>query len=134
MFLPICEIYPKEIQLPKCAQILLQPFLSYAQFVKYIQRKLFLPICEIYPKEYSWQNVPKFVRSHICPMYKTHLNLLSLIWQNIWQNVPKFVRSHICPMRGVPQTLTLRIPLKLQPKPRILGFFDRRGDHWYTCS
>jgi len=27
-------------------------------------------------------------------------------------------------MRGVPQTPTLRIPLKLQPKPRVLGFFD----------
>ena len=27
-------------------------------------------------------------------------------------------------MRGVPQTPTLRIPLKLQPKPQVLGFFD----------
>ena len=27
-------------------------------------------------------------------------------------------------MRGVPQTPTLRIPWKLQPKPRVLGFFD----------
>ena len=32
--------------------------------------------------------------------------------------------SHICPIRGVPHTPTLRIPLKLQPKPRVLGFFD----------
>ena len=35
-----------------------------------------------------------------------------------------FDYSHFCPMRGVPQTPTLRIPLKLQPKPRVLGFFD----------
>ena len=35
-----------------------------------------------------------------------------------------FDYSHICPIRGVPHTPTLRIPLKLQPKPRVLGFFD----------
>ena len=27
-------------------------------------------------------------------------------------------------MRGVSHTRTLRIPLKIQPKPRTLGFFD----------
>ena len=32
--------------------------------------------------------------------------------------------SSICAYRGVPHTPTLRIPLKLQPKPRVLGFFD----------
>ena len=54
------------------------------------------------------QNVPKFDGRHFCPS----------------QNVPKFDGRHFCPMRGVPQTPTLRIPLKLQPKPRVLGFFD----------
>ena len=32
--------------------------------------------------------------------------------------------SHFSLKRGVPQTPTLRIPLKLQSKPRVLGFFD----------
>ena len=36
----------------------------------------------------------------------------------------KIADSHICAYRGVPHTPTLRIPLKLQPKPRDLGFFD----------
>ena len=65
----------------------------------------------------------------------TPLNLLSLICQNVLQNTFKssifkltflliFDSSSICAYRGVPHTPTLRIPLKLQPKPRVLGFFD----------
>ena len=40
------------------------------------------------------------------------------------ENLTIFDYGHFCPKRGVPQTPTLRIPLKLQPKPQVLGFFD----------
>ena len=69
--------------------------LIYEIYPKEIIKLMFLPIWEIYPKEISRQNVPKFDRSHFCPM------------------------------RVVPHTPTLRIPLKLQSKPRVLVFFDK---------
>ena len=51
--------------------------------------------------------------------------LLIFLWISFnYQILLIFDYSHFCPNRGVPQTPTLRIPLKLQPKPRVLGFFD----------
>ena len=47
-----------------------------------------------------------------------------MFYNCLCQNLTIFDHNHFCPKRGVPQTPTLRIPLKLQPKPRVLGFFD----------
>ena len=68
---------------------------------------------------YISQFLLKIVDSHICayrgvPQTPTYISQFLL----------KIVDSHICAYRGVPHTPTLRIPLKLQPKPRVLGFFD----------
>ena len=55
-----------------------------------------------------------------------------MFYHCLWQNLTIFDHSHICPKRGVPQTPTLRIPLKLQPKPRVLGFFDLLHQHHHS--
>ena len=54
--------------------------------------------------------------------YAFRLNSYTKFWQ-FW-----LTYSRICALRGVPQTPTLRILLKLQPKPWVLGFFDNSPD------